>query len=459
MNIAIKTISFSVLLFSSFFVSKNVVAKQPKIDKDHKPKQYGAPFTKVPAREDAIIYQVNMRAFSKGGNFAGVTARLDSIKSLGANVIYLMPIYPVGTINSVNSPYCIKDYTSINKEFGKLEDLRALIDGAHSRDMSVMLDWVGNHTAWDHPWVNAHKNWYKQDSVGNIIPPRPDWKDVAQLDYSNLAMRQEMIASMKYWVLAANIDGFRCDYADGPPVDFWKQAIDTLRSVPGHKLLFLAEGMRNDNYSAGFDYNFGFNFFGHLEAIYNKDLTVLCIDSLNRIENAGSVNGQQIVRYTTNHDVNGSDGTPIKLFGGKEGSMSAFVVAACMDAIPMIYNGQEVDMAQSIPFPFTSVKIDWNVNHDATAVYKKIIAFRNNSKAIKKGILVSYSNNDICAFTKTADSDTVFIFSNMRNKTADITIPKEWANTSWINVIDNSKVKFSDKVKLHAYTYMILKKV
>lgn len=154
----------------------------PPTDKD--PAQYGTPFSKVPERQDVTIYQVNMRAFSNEG-FKGVTARLDSIKALGANVVYLMPIYPVGTVNSVNSPYCVKDYKGINSEFGTLADLRALVDGAHSRDMAVILDWVANHTAFDNAWT-SNKSWYLQDAQGNIIsPPGTGWNDVAQLNFTN----------------------------------------------------------------------------------------------------------------------------------------------------------------------------------------------------------------------------------------------------------------------------------
>lgn len=134
--------------------------------------QYGSPFANVPTREDAVIYEVNMRTFSNGGNFAGVTQRLDSLKVLGVNVIYLMPIYPLGILKGINSPYCVKDYKTINPEFGNLSDLRAIVDGAHSKNMSVILDWVGNHTSWDHTWIGAHKDWYLQNAAGDVVSPR-----------------------------------------------------------------------------------------------------------------------------------------------------------------------------------------------------------------------------------------------------------------------------------------------
>jgi glycosidase len=423
---------------------------------DSTPVQYGTPFANVPNRQDATIYQVNIRAFSQTGNFAGVTARLDSIKALGINVIYLMPIYPVGQVKSVNSPYCVKDYKAINPEFGTLTDLRTLVDGAHSRNMSVMLDWVANHTAWDNYWITAHKSWYKQDASGNIVSP-PGFADVAQLNFDNDNMRLAMIADMKYWVYAANIDGFRCDFADNPPISFWQQAIDTLRNISTHSLLLLAEGSRSANYTAGFDYNFGFAFYGNLKNIYSNNTSVQTIDNLNTTGYAGATNGQQVVRYITNHDVNSSDGTPLNLFGGKSGSLAAFVVVALMKSVPLIYDGQEVGMTIPITFPFTSVKIDWTTGQDVTAAYKRIIAFRNSSNAIREGDLTSYSNADVCAFMKTKNTEKVLVIDNLRNRSVTYTLPAAAANTTWTDALNSGTVTLTNQITLQPYEYLVLK--
>lgn len=411
----------------------------------------------IPKRSDAILYQINIRAFSEKGNLKGILPRLDSIKNLGVNVIYLMPTYPIGKVNSVNSPYCIRDYKQVNEEFGNLEDLKALIDSIHAKKMAVLMDWVANHTSFDHSWIK-NKSWYLQDSTGNIVsPPGTGWVDVAQLNYKNMEMRAEMISSMKYWVLNANIDGFRCDYADGPPFDFWKQAISALRSIPDHQLLFLAEGKRSDQYKAGFDYNFGFAFFENLKAIYSKNKSVKSIDSLNISDHKGASNGQQIVRYTTNHDVNGSDGTPEDLFGGEKGAMAAFVVAAYMNSIPMIYNGQEVGTPFKLVFPFTSSKIDWSLNPGITAEYKKIIALRNSCEALRSDEVKTYSTDDICAFTKAKGHDTIFVLSNLRNKQIEFTIPKKLSSSKWINAFTGVPYKMTETVVLAPYSYIVVK--
>ncbi len=448
------------ILFSMLVVCFNPIVSiaqnaQEFIEKD--PPQYGKPFTKVPDTRDVTIYQVNMRTFSKDGNFKGVLARLDSIKALGINVVYLMPIYPVGIVKTSNSPYCVRDYKAINSEFGTLGDLRAIVDGAHSRNMAIILDWVPNHTSFDNAWT-SNKSWYLQDSTGNIIsPPGTGWNDVAQLNYKNADMRSAMIKAMKYWVYTANIDGFRCDFADGPPVDFWKQAIDTLRNISAHTLLMMAEGQRSDNYGAGFDYNFGFKFFENLKEVYAHDHSVLVIDSLNVRDYKGTANGQQIIRYITNHDVNGSDGTPLDLFGGERGSMAAFVVAAYMKSVPMIYDGQEVGTPYRLVFPFTLKKIDWTVNPAITAEYKKVIAFRNSSNAIRRGTLTSYSNDDICAFTKQQNDEKVLVITNLRNKVINYTLPAGFVKSKWIDVMKGGVVELSNKITLPPYTYLVYK--
>lgn len=423
--------------------------------------QYGTPFANVTSPESAIIYQVNIRAFSTGGNLQGVTARLDSIKALGVNVVYLMPIYPVGVVRSVNSPYCVKDYLSVSNEFGTLADLRALVDGAHTRNMSVMLDWVANHTSWDNAWIIDHKDWYKQDGSGNIVSPN-GYSDVAQLDYTNSAMRLQMIADMKYWVYTANVDGFRCDFADNIPADFWSQDIDTLRNITTHKLLMLAEGSRPANFTSGFDYNFGFNFYGNLKEIYSTNKPVTSIDILNSSplygDYIGATGTQQIVRYTNNHDVNSSDGTPLQLFGGQSGSMAAFAVTALMKGVPFIYGGQEVGMVAQIPFPFTSVNINWASNAGITIEYKNIIGFRNSNPAVRTGALTSYSSADVCAFTKAQVGDTVLIISNLRNSAGTYTVPGDLQNSTWHDAVNGGSITLTTSLHLNAYTYMLLKK-
>lgn len=422
------------------------------------PEQYGTPFATVPDRQNATIYQVNIRAFSQGGNFAGVTARLDSIKALGVNVVYLMPIYPVGQVRSVNSPYAVRDYRAVNPEFGTLADLRTLVDGAHARGMSVMLDWVANHTSWDNAWITDHPDWYLQTAGTIQSPPNTNYTDVAQLNFSSAAMRLNMIAAMKSWVYSANVDGFRCDYADPIPVDFWQQAVDTLRNIKTHKLLLLAEGTRGANFTVGFDYNFGFAFYDAIKNVYANGGAATAFNALNNSEYMGATGTQQVVRYTTNHDVNSSDGTPVTLFGGDAGAMSAFVVAACYKGVPMVYNGQEAGMTTPITFPFTTVKVRWDARPEITQAYKRLLKARNASAALRYGTPTSYSTTNVCAFTKTIGTEQVLVLANVRNSATTYTVPTALVNTTWTNALQGGSVTVGTAVALPAYGYLVLKK-
>ncbi len=423
------------------------------------PAQYGMPFPSVPNREDAVIYQVNMRAFSQSGNFAGVTARLDSIKAIGVNVLYLMPIYPVGVVKAVNSPYAVKDYTAVNAEFGTLADLRTLVDGAHTRGMSVMLDWVANHTSFDNAWTTMHPDWYLRDAAGNILPPpNTSYTDVAQLDFTNSAMRLAMISAMKSWVYTANVDGFRCDYADPIPADFWKQATDTLHSIRSHKLLLLAEGTRAANFTSGFDYNFGFGFYDALRKVYGSNGAATSLAALNTSEYVGASTTQQVVRYTTNHDVNGSDGTPVALYGGNAGAMSAFVIASCFKGVPFVYNGQEAGMTTPITFPFTTVKVQWGLHSDVKRAYQQLLTTRAASPALQHGTPVDYSTSSVCAFTKTAGSDQALVLVNVRNAPTQYTVPAALANTTWTNALQGGSYALGTQLTLQPYSYVVLKK-
>jgi len=435
------------------------VTPPPPPNPDPVPQQYGTAFGQVPDAANAVIYQVNMRAFSSTHNFAGVQARLDSIKALGVNVIYLMPVYPVGQLNSVNSPYCVKDYGAVNAEFGTLDDLRALVAAAHDRGMAVLFDWIANHTSWDNAWI-SNRDWYKQDASGHIInPPNTGWLDVAQLDFSNQTMRKAMIKAMKYWVYAANIDGYRCDAADFVPADFWKQAIDSLRAIGTHKLLLFAEGVRPDHFTAGFEMKYGMGFYYWISnKIFHNNHTLQSTDSLNAAEYAAADAYNGVVRYISNHDIDNGEGTPQEVFGSLNASMSAFVVAVYTRSVPMIYNGQEVGCNVRLNYFNTSTTIDWTANADFKAEYKRVLAFRNTSEAVKKGTLTMYNDADISAFVRSYNGEEVLVVANIRGANKTYTVPANLVNTNWLNTVDQSAVNVGSTIPLQPYQYLILKK-
>ena len=222
----------------------------------------------------------------------------------------------------------------------------------------------------------------------------------------------------------------------------------------------LAEGSSPKYLGAGFDYFFGFNYFGNLKSIFNKNKSVKSIDALNERDYKDAKEGQAVVRYLTNHDVSGSGGTPLDLFGGKSGSMAAFVVTAYMKGIPMIYNGQEIGTPFRLTFPFTGKSIDWSLeeaNKDILADYKKVVSFWNKSKTVRRGAVVSYSSDDVCVFTKTLNGQQVIVVSNLRNKPLDYSLPTSLTG-NWKDAFNGSKTNLKEVIKLEPYQYMVLQK-
>ncbi|MGI4831970.1 MAG: alpha-amylase family glycosyl hydrolase [Janthinobacterium lividum] len=423
------------------------------------PAQYGRPFAGVPESQNATIYQVNMRGFSQAGNFRGVLARLDSIKALGVNVVYLMPIYPIGKVRAVDSPFAVQNYTAVNPEFGTLADLRALVDAAHARHLAVLLDWVGNHTSWDHAWLREHPDWYVHDASGQIVNPIPDWKDIAQLNFQNPDLRAAMISALRYWVFAANIDGYRFDYADGPTREFFTEALANLRAIRGHKLLFLAEGDKKKYFfQVGFQLDYDFPFIQVMRRdILGRGKSVRLLDSLNDVEYRAAPPTARMVRYTSNHDINSSEGPPQEMFKGERGAMATFVVAAYMKAVPMIYNGQEVGYAQRVPFMGPRKPIDWTPNPALTREYKQLIGLRNGSEAARNGQLASYSSDDVCAFTKTLGGEQLLVLANLRGTPVAYQLPAALGGTAWQNALAGPTPVLRGSLTLQPYQYLILR--
>ncbi|MGQ1891493.1 alpha-amylase family glycosyl hydrolase [Thermophagus sp. OGC60D27] len=459
-----KTLLTGIFLFVSLLVgscekdnNEKWETKYPGEKEEVEFSQYGEPFTKVPEISDIAMYEVNIRAFSQEGNLNGITVELDSLKKLGVNVVWLMPIYPSGKEKSVGSPYAVKDYMAIHEDYGTLEDLRVLVSEAHQRDMAVILDWVANHTAWDHNWITEHPSWYSKDEAGQIIiPPGTGWEDVAELNYEKEAMRLEMIRAMKYWVLEANVDGFRCDYAHGVPDDFWKQAIDTLRSIPERDIIMFAESDRKELLSAGFDMIFGWKFYDALKEVFSDGKSASVILNAHKSEYAGLSNGKHVLRWTSNHDQNAWETTPIDQFNGKKGAMAAFVAAAYLGGVPLVYSGQEVACPEQLSFFEGDVtKIDWTIDPDYKLKYEQILHLRASYSALRNGKLTYFSSDDVLAFERSAEQNAVLVFVNVRNEALQFPLPESLQNTTWVDAFSGEEAFLGISKELPAYGYVV----
>ncbi|PWB26669.1 Ig-like domain-containing protein [Flavobacterium sp. HTF] len=443
-----KTLICFLLLFAS-----SVYAQDPP--------QYGTPFAGVPDTRDVNMYQVHIRPFSANGNLAGVTARLDNIKALGTNVIYLMPIYPHGTDSrSSASPYCIKDFKAVGSEYGSLADLRTLVDGAHSRGMAVILDIAINGTSWDNPWTVSHPEYYLRS--GTTIQQLGNFSDIAALDLNSSATRNAIKDAMRYWILAANVDGYRCDYANNPTIDFWTEVISNIRGISSHKLLMLAEGDRQANFTAGFDMNFGDRWFWNaLKDVAAGGPVSQRFQTINDYEYVNATGSNQAVRYTGNHDTYTNDNgvqRPFVIFNNHNGIVANFLVSAYMKGVPFLMSGQEIDYEPKTDWPWTGFKFNWSQNPAAAADFAKILNFRTSSAAIRRGDLTMYANDDISIFTKTLGSEKVIVMSNLRNASKSYVIPAALAGTYVNPYNNNASVTLTTGATrtFAAYEYLVL---
>ena len=364
-------------------------------------------------RPNYQIYQANPKLFGSSSQLKGIQNRLDEIKALGTDILYIMPIYPEGKKDAFGSPYCIKDYTAVNSACGSLDDVKALVKAAHSKGMKVMLDWVANHTAWDHAWIEEHPDWYVKNANGKIISPA-GWNDVAQLDYSSAGLQSAMIAAMKYWITEADIDGYRCDYAHGVADEFWKKAIPELKAAkPG--FVMLAESDYERMFSDGFD------------IIYDRGLRGAANDLIKGGKAESFVNyykgslsktpaGKTKLHFVTNHD-EAAEESPATLFRSKDGAFAAFSLLAALNGSPMLYSSQETGYDKSINF-FSVTNIDWNADANLTSKYKNVLSELQNLNRDSACTLYAYES---VIFVKYENS--ILMGVNMSNASTKSVLP------------------------------------
>lgn len=411
----------------------------------------------MPAVDDIAMYQVNPRVFAPQNSLAAVAERIDSIRDLGVNVMWVMPIYPIGIEKGKNSPYCISDYKAIAPEFGTIDDFKHLAEVCHEHQMGIILDWVANHTAWDHPWVKEHPDWYTHDEkTDTIIHPRPwDWYDVADLNYDNQEMRRAMIDAMKFWIVEVGIDGFRCDVADGVPADFWKDAIDELRQAAGNRsIVMLAEGKRLDNFTVGgFDMNYGWDYKDVLVKVFNGAPATDLI-AADKAEYDSLPAGKVKLRFTTNHD-HATEVEPCVQFTNDRGAMAAYVASIFPHGGALIYGSQEVGYPEPINF-FKYVAVDWNAKPEIYKEYKALIGLYNEHPALRKGLLTTYPDKDVLVFEKTDKEERFLILVNVRNGQKTIQTPKTWVGHKAQEVMTNQETTIETTLTLEPFQYHIL---
>lgn len=407
------------------------------------------------------IYEVNIRQYTPEGTFAAFEKHLPRLKEMGVDILWFMPIYPIsekkrkGTLGSY---YAIADYRGVNPNFGSKEEFIALVKKIHDMDMRVLLDWVPNHTGWDHSWIEEHPEWYTRNEAGDIVDPRDPktgesygWTDVADLNYDNPELREAMTGEMMYWLDTAGIDGYRVDVAGEVPLDFWKTCIPRLRSV-NPKLFMLAEAEVPEHRNHGlFNMSYGWSFHHLMNDIAQEEAEAAAIDDWLTKDRAVFNRGYHM-QFITNHDENSWNGTIQERLGPAADAMA--VLTFTFNGMPLIYSGQEAGLDERLKF-FEKDTIDW-ANYKKAGFYQTLLDLKHRNRALWNGAaggpavkIETGNDEDIYAFYREKAGDKVIVVLNLSDEYQDVALMSDAYVGDYTNVFVNSTITVTKNMTLN----------
>lgn len=407
--------------------------------------------------KNANIYEVNLRQYSEEGTINAFAENLPRLKEMGVDILWFMPIHPIGEMNkkgSLGSYYAVKDYKAVNPEYGNFEDFKTMVQKAHELGMYVMLDWVANHTSWDNVWVGPHPEYYEVDENGELISPF-DWTDVISLDYTNEGMRADMIDALKFWVVEANIDGYRCDVASEVPTEFWEEVRPQLQAIK--PVFMLAESEQPDLLESAFDMNYGWEFHHIMNDVAKGNKGPQDIKEYKAREAAKTPERAYLMYFITNHDENSWNGTIEERLG--EAGKTMAVLTYTLGGMPLIYSGQEAANNKRLEF-FEKDPIDWK-DYPLADFYKSLNGLKHQENAIWNGAAGGKlewvtTNNDaqILAFKKVTDNEEIFVVFNLSSNSANLDL-----DVSDYQSLLSDKIEIKDQaVAMDAWGWGIFKK-
>ncbi|WP_109299053.1 alpha-amylase family glycosyl hydrolase [Aquimarina sp. AU474] len=454
-------LSFLVLgtLFSCGKTKKEETLAETKVETQEVVVETLAPIDDA-MMENAVIYEANIRQYSEEGSFKAFTKDIPVLKQLGVKILWVMPIYPISTTKSkgsLGSYYAISDYTRVNPEFGTIEDFRDLVKTAHDNGIYVILDWVANHTGWDHVWLKEHPEYYTKDKEGNITHTvGTDWTDVADLNYDNQEMRAQMLKDMTYWVKEEGVDGFRCDVAGMVPTDFWNTTVAELKKIK--PLFMLAEGWKPELLEDAFDMGYAWDTHHKMNDIAQGKAKVNEWDKRMSQIDTMYAKDDILMNFTSNHDENSWNGTVTERMGDAKELFAALSYVA--PGMPLIYSGQEYDMDKRLLF----FEKDTIIKKKGTffPLYEKLGQLKNNNPALHGGKeAASYTrlktsiDDKVLAFKREKEGSKVVFIANMTSNPAKFSFEYQG---KWIDYLSGETYasKPEDTHSLEGWKYRIL---
>lgn len=370
------------------------------------------------------IYEVNVRQYTPEGTLNAFAKSLDRLKEMGVQTVWFMPINPISKTDrkgSLGSYYAVSDYTALNPEFGTIDDFKAMVKTIHAKGMTVIIDWVPNHTGADNRWLTQHPDFFVKDKNGNAAVAY-DWDDTRQLDYKNPVMEDSMINAMKFWLRGTDIDGFRCDVAWNVPASFWKKCIPQLKQIKN--VFMLAEGDSAYLPESGFDAVYPWHMFKMMGKVASGTRPAFALDSI-KVENDQMYPKNTIQMYfTSNHDENSWNKADFGIFPGPVHAPFAVFSQTMAGSVPLVYSGQEEPVLRSLKF-FDKDPIEFG-KYERAAFYKTLLTLRATNPALAanasfKKIVVG-DENVVYAYTREKDGNKVLVILNLSSKEQAITV-------------------------------------
>ena len=368
---------------------------------------------------DGTIYEIFPRDFSAAGDINGVTAQLDRLKDLGVTILWTMPIQPIGEQGrkgAFGSPYSIRDYYAVDPNYGTLDDYKRLVSEAHKRGLKVIMDLVANHTAWDSVMM-TNKGFYKQDVAGHVIPPVPEWTDVAGLNYANPQLRTYMITMLKYWISTCDVDGFRCDVAYMVPTDFWDQVRSELTKIKPD-IMMLAEGSKPELLLNAFDIDYSWPLLGTVNDVMERGAPASNLRASWEESVRQFPTNSLHMRITDDHD----EARAVSRYGVR-GALAASALMFSLDGVPLLYNGMEVGDATESGDPalFDKLPIFWHPKErpPLTDIYRDLIQLRKQYAPFRNNRVIWLRNSDeadLVTLMRLDDNDEFVVVINFSNR-------------------------------------------
>jgi alpha-amylase len=417
-------------------------------------------FTPVDWAYGANLYEVNVRQYTAEGTFEAFGASLERLAEMGVEVLWFMPITPISVKlrqGTLGSYYACSDYKSTNPEFGSVQDFTELVNKAHDLGMKVIIDWVANHTGWDHIWTKTNPGFYKKNAQGEFYDTN-NWHDVIDLNYYDHSMRRAMIEAMEFWVKECNIDGFRCDMAHLVPLDFWR---DARKELDAYKRLFWLAETEDINYQQVFDCSYAWHWMHETEKFVKGEIKVFDLAANLRLYLSKTQTDRFHLFFTANHDENSWNGTEFEKYGGHADCLA--VLSATWTGLPLIYSGQEIPNTKRLKF-FDRDPIEWRMPLQREQFYTRLFRLRRThpvfakaAAAIQPVIIDELLGQGILAYRREFEGKELFVLLNLTQ--SDLALPgtvvasKKFKDVFTGELVDTG---LSQPLQIAAYGYKLL---